>query len=367
MTAEERQPPLSVVMPVHNALPHLDAAIQSILDQSYGDFQFVIYDDASSDGSTERLRDWARKDRRICIFEGESNLGPVGSSAFIVEHSSAPLIARMDADDISAPERLKRQFDLLRDNPRAGLVGTLFDVIDDRGQRIRGPDYWRLTRRSPLVPFAAHGSIMFRRSVFDQVGGYRAECEYWEDHDLVVRMARIADVLVVPEPLYRVRMWTRNTRASSDSARIENAVDLMYQSVDRLEQGRGYDDLLNSPLEPTRVDPRVFMAATSLRLWAGSRPRLFGRLLKRGRLGLDMRSLIALVLTGWAATSPSTLRGFLRLFLKGKNMLAGSITRSPGPLKWSPPVIRDSRAQTADCTTEGSCYSPGGGPAEGLH
>jgi glycosyltransferase involved in cell wall biosynthesis len=360
-------PPLSVVMPVHNALPHLDAAVQSILDQTFRDFELVIYDDASTDGSTERLREWAHRDRRVRLFEGKRNLGPVGSSSFVVEHSSAPLVARMDADDISHPERLERQYELLRDNPEAGLIGTLFDVIDDRGSRIRGPDYWRLTRKSPFVPFAAHGSIMFRRRVFDRVGGYRAECEYWEDHDLVVRMAQIAEVLVIPEPLYRVRMWTKNTRASSDPDRIENAVDLMYQSVDRLEHGRAYDDLLGRPAKPHRVDPRVFMAATSLKLWAGDRPRLFGRLLRRGRLGLDVRSLSALVLTGWAATSPSTLRAFLRLFLKSKNLIAGQVARSSGPLKWTPPVIGERRAADRTDSAENECYSPAAGRAEGVH
>ena len=351
---------VSVVMPVHNAMPHLDAAIESMLQQSFGKFEFVIYDDASTDGSTERLREWAQRDSRIRLFEGERNLGPVGSSTFIVAHSSAPLVARMDADDVSLPDRLGQQFRLLRDHPEVGLVGTLFDVIDSRGTRIRGPDFWRLTRRSPFVPFAAHGSIMFRRDIFDRVGGYRAECEFWEDHDLVMRMAAISEVLVIPTALYRVRMWSRNTRASSDAERIENAVDLMYRSVDRLEQGRGYDDLLGVSPEPRRVDPRVFMSATSLRLWAGGRPRLFGRLLKRGRLGPNMRSLSALVLTGWAATSPSTLRAFLRLLLMSKNLLAGKAARSPNPVKWSPPVILPPTPSAADCAVEGNCYSSSG-------
>src|SRR4051812_39806694 len=132
---------VSVVMPVHNALPHLDAAVRSILDQGHRDFEFVIYDDASTDGSTECLREWAAKDRRIRLFEGQHNLGPVGSSSFVVEHSTAPLIARMDADDLCSPDRLERQIELLRDHPEVGLVGTLFNIIDSDGRRIRGPDY----------------------------------------------------------------------------------------------------------------------------------------------------------------------------------------------------------------------------------
>src|SRR5205807_7644774 len=127
--------------------------------------------------------EWTREDRRIRLLEGKRNLGPVGSSAYVVAHSTAPLIARMDADDLCSPDRLTRQFALLRDNPQASLVGTLFEVIDDRGRVIRNADIWRLARKAPFVPFAAHGSIMFRRNTFERVGGYRPECEDLEDQD----------------------------------------------------------------------------------------------------------------------------------------------------------------------------------------
>lgn len=328
---------VSVVMPVFNALPHLDGGVRSVLDQTHRDIEFIIYDDASTDGSTERLREWAAKDQRIRLFEGKHNRGPVGSSAFVVEHSTAPLVARMDADDLCSPDRLARQLQVLRENPDAGVVGTLFDIIDGHGRRIRGPDLWRLTHKSPLVPFAAHGSIMFRRSVFEQAGGYRKECEFWEDQDLVLRLAKVADVLVIPLPLYQVRQWTRNGRAHSGGEQFEAAVDLMYRSVARLEQGRSYDDLLRQPLpRDRRVDPRVFRSVGSRVLWAGGRPRLLRRLLRRGELRLNMRTLTTLVWTAWASVSPSSLRAFLRLWLKAKNARASGVARSGDLLRWSP-------------------------------
>jgi glycosyltransferase involved in cell wall biosynthesis len=334
---------LSVVMPVYNALPHLDGAIRSILDQTHRNYEFVIYDDASTDGSTERLRQWARDDSRIRLFEGKRNLGPVGSSAFIVEHSTGPLVARMDADDLCAPDRLERQLEVLRNYPCAGLVGTLFDVINDRGQKIRGPDLWRLTRKAPFVPFAAHGSILFRRSVFDQVAGYRAECEYWEDQDLVTRMAAVTAVMVIPSALYQVRQWTKSTRATSDRERVENAVDLMYRAVGRLEQGRSYDDLLQARDQPARVDPRVFISAGSIVLWSGDRPLLFGRLLRRGRLRFDMRTLSAVVWTAWATLSPASLRAFMGLLLRVRNRRSRGIVADSAPMRWSPPVHETKR------------------------
>ena len=81
---------LSVVMPVHNALPHLDAAVRSILEQTHRDFEFVILDDASTDGSTERLKEWAAKDERIRLHLGKKNLGPAASSNFVVRERRAP-------------------------------------------------------------------------------------------------------------------------------------------------------------------------------------------------------------------------------------------------------------------------------------
>jgi glycosyltransferase involved in cell wall biosynthesis len=327
---------VSVVMPVHNALPHLDAAVRSILAQSHGNFEFVIFDDGSSDGSTERLREWAAQDRRIRLFEGERNLGPVGSSNFVVEHSTAPLIARMDADDISHPDRLRQQVEVLRDNRAVGLVGTLFEVIDGRGRLLRGAEVWRLARKTPFVPFP-HGSIMFRRDIFERVGGYRKQCEFWEDQDLVLRMASEAQICVILTALYQHRQWTSNTRVASDRERVENAVDLMYRSIARLEQNRSYDDLLQArPMRGARVDPRVFIASGSLLLWAGGRPRLFRRLLSRGRLEFDMRTFSALVWTAWASISPTSLRAFLGVLLRARNLRAARIASRRGVVNWSP-------------------------------
>src|SRR5215217_6515900 len=101
MLAAAETPRVSVVMPVYNPLPYLDAAVESILGQSFEDFEFVILDDASTDGSTERLREWASKDSRIRLIEESSNLGPAVSSDRVARAARAPIVARMDADDIS--------------------------------------------------------------------------------------------------------------------------------------------------------------------------------------------------------------------------------------------------------------------------
>jgi len=129
MPSVSARPLVSVVMPVHNAARHLDEAVSSILQQTYHDFEFVIYDDGSTDESPDRLRDWATRDNRIRLYEGKHNLGPVGSSNAVVSHASGSIIARMDADDICHPDRLARELALLQAHPDVGLTGTLCNKI----------------------------------------------------------------------------------------------------------------------------------------------------------------------------------------------------------------------------------------------
>src|SRR5436190_13406091 len=176
-------PKLSVVMPVHNALPFLDQSIESILNQTYEDFEFVIFDDCSTDGSSEVIHEWAKRDPRIKVYESEKCLGLVGSSNDAVAKSGAPIVARMDGDDISHPDRLRQQLQVLEEDVNIAVVGSLSIGIDAAGREVRPRDRWRIVRRSDFAPFP-HGSVMFRRSVFDAVGGYR-ECPFsGEDNDL---------------------------------------------------------------------------------------------------------------------------------------------------------------------------------------
>lgn len=327
---------VSVVMPVFNALPHLDAAIDSILAQTHRNFEFVILDDASTDASGERLRFWASRDERIRLIHTDRNLGPALSSQRVAAAARAPIVARMDADDISYPTRLTEQLAVLRQRPDVGVVGSLCDFIDSNGRNLREAEGWRLARRSMLVPFA-HGVTMYRRELFDRVGGYRRECEFWEDQDLIARMAAASPVLVIPHALYQVRLITTSTRVASDQARLERAVDLMYRSVARLEHDRDYEDLLAAPLPAkAKVSPRVFVSLGSQILWAGGKPRMFRRLLRRGRLGLNVSTFTSLVWTAWASASPGTLRQFLRALLLVRNWSAFKI-HTDKPVAWEPP------------------------------
>jgi glycosyltransferase involved in cell wall biosynthesis len=300
MNGPQGQPPISVVMPVYNALKYLDEAVESILGQSLPDFEFVIYDDCSTDGSWERLKEWAARDHRIRLFRGGRNLGPAASSNEAVRHASAPLIARMDADDLAYPERLELQAAALAANPDAGIVASLCDVVDSDGVFVRGPETWRLARSSWFTPFP-HGSMMFRRSLYDSIGGYRDRCEYWEDLDFVLRASAVTKILVFPRPLYRYRQSQIGTRLASSQERVERAMDLRYAAIDRIREDRGYDDLLLRPplTQGEKVDPRVFVSLGSLAIWAGQRPNVGRRFFRRARFGLDVPTTISAIWVLW--------------------------------------------------------------------
>lgn len=362
-------PIVSVVMPVHNALPFLNAAIESIICQSEPNFEFLILDDASTDGSRQRLAEWQLRDERIRVIKVDRNLGPANSSQLVARTARAPLVARMDADDISHPNRLRDQLEVFRTHPEAGVVACLCDFIDAQGAKPRECERWRLARRSVLAPFA-HGTIMYRRELFERVGGYREQCLFWEDQDLIARMAETAPVFVIPRPLYSYRLSYSSTRIASNQDQLEHSVDLMFRSVERLQKQEQYDDLLRDFVSDGRkVNPRVFVSLGSQILWAGGRPRLFSRMLHRAKLRFDLNTMLAAIWTVWASASPATLRSFLRMLVAFRNQIARASHHSDEPIIWNSrphfrtiPAINRSQSTPAGCEVPvqgGSIYESG--------
>jgi hypothetical protein len=318
-------------------LPYLDEAVRSILAQSHSDFEFVILDDGSDDGSLERLRFWAAADSRIRLIESERSLGPVGSSNLVVERARAPVIARMDADDVSTPDRLERQLELLESHPDAVLVGSVWEGIDRDGRMVREADCSKVGQNGFAAPFA-HGSVMFRRDAFLRAGGYRLETAYWEDLDLFLRIAAQGRVLVSTRPLYRHRFSETSTRLTSALPAVEEAVDLMFRCRAAFERGEDYQRLLKPSAKQgqrTKLHPYTFLSMGFIPLWSGHRPMSLQRLLKRGALRADLITLKALIWASWAAISPRSLRKVMQALLRLRNRRAAH-RRQGGAVEWRP-------------------------------
>lgn len=301
-------PPVSVVMPVRNGLPFLDESVASILGQSFGEFEFVIIDDASDPAVQQRLLHWADQDPRIRLVRSDEPLGPARSSQAAVEHSRAPLVARMDADDVAHPDRLARQLELFECEQDAGLVGTLHRIIDERGRQLRGLELWPLGRVSAVPPIA-HDSIMFRRELFDRVGGYRGNCDYWEDIDLLARLAGAAPTYIIPKALMAIRYSASGTRFNTDPETLDRA----YQRLSAALSDDG---------DRAQARPEAFVLSGAPRVWAGERPHVLGRLLRSGALRFTPKCIAVLGWALWAELSPASLRAVLRTIARAREAWA---------------------------------------------
>lgn len=182
---------VSILMSVYNAAPTLPAAMDSVLGQSFGDFEFIICDDASCDESWEILTAYAQKDSRIRLLKNERNLGLGASLNRCLAQARGEYIARQDADDISRPERLEKTLAYLQrhDLPYAACG---VEVFDDSGVWNRRMFPEHITRHiiAQKNPFF-HPTMVFKREALLLVEGYRPVyyTRRTEDYDLVMRLA----------------------------------------------------------------------------------------------------------------------------------------------------------------------------------
>jgi glycosyltransferase involved in cell wall biosynthesis len=309
-TREQAQ--ISVVMPVHNAAPFLNESINSILNQRFSRFEFVILDDASSDGSKQILRDWQKRDTRIRVFEVEKKLGLSGSSNLVVSKAVAPLIARMDADDISHPDRLLKQWNVMQKQRDIVAVGPLCDGIDAHGEFTRPRDRWRLVRRSSYIPFP-HGSAMFRRETFDAVGGYQEHFAGGEDQDIFFRMRQHGRVVTLSDVLYRFRYHSFNSSLQSGERGVKAVIDRHSSNGNDLS---------------------ALYLLGAMRLWAGERPEVLHHMLAKKSWHWNFGTLSAIALSTWGNISPTTLRFSLRSLIRARDLLAGIVVKDGRVYEW---------------------------------
>ena len=245
-------------MSVFNNAPYAEDSIVSILEQSFGDFEFLIVDDGSSDESASIIEGFARKDGRIRLLR-QPNRGLVVSLNRLLGEAAAPLIARMDGDDIALPERFARQIEYLRAHPDVGVLGTSTHDIDECGKIVRENvgypcDHNTLVeaigQRSPFC----HPSVIMRTALVRAVGGYRAAFAHCEDYDLWLRLAERTRLANLPEPLLLYRrssgqVSNRHALAQhfgSEVARLahrERRLAGRGDPIDRLGRLPSYDEL----------------------------------------------------------------------------------------------------------------------------
>ncbi|WP_174589763.1 glycosyltransferase [Methanocella conradii] len=225
-------PTVTVLMSVYNGERYLREAVDSIIAQTYEDFEFLIVNDGSTDSSIEVLQSY--EDPRIRIINNDVNIGLTKSLNRGVQLARGRYIARMDADDVSSPDRLEKEVQFLDAHPDVGLVGSNVKVIDDDGRDVGVMTYpetsghikWYMLFFNPMV----HPTLLIRREVFERVGGYNEGIRYAQDYELLCRLAPITRFWNLQDTLLRFRMHSGRVsfRQRADQTRFSDQIKQDY-------------------------------------------------------------------------------------------------------------------------------------------
>lgn len=204
-------PLVSVVMPVYNMELYLDAAIESILNQTFSDFEFIIINDGSTDKSLKKIKKWAEKDSRIKVYD-QLNKGRALSRNKGIEIATTEFIAMMDSDDIALPERLFLSYNLLKKRNDVVAVSGQFQRVCMYGVPLNGKKIMPLEHdeiESRLLQ--SDGSVfhqsasIFRKNIAIEVGGYDASYKLGEDTDFFLKLAIKGKLINLPDLLLYYR------------------------------------------------------------------------------------------------------------------------------------------------------------------
>lgn len=234
------QPQVSVVMAVYNGVEYLPATMASILNQTFRDVEFVIINDGSTDPSVAPLLErYAREDARIKLVS-RPNKGLTPTLNEGLRLATAPLIARMDSDDLARPDRLEKQVAFMRAHPEVVLLGGAYELIDHRDRlltTIRPPlDNATLQQHclQGTTPIC-HPLAMFRREAALKVGGYDESFTVAQDIDLWLRLGEVGELACLPDVLLGYRMHEKSVSEKKQTQQVAN----MKRACEAAWQRRG--------------------------------------------------------------------------------------------------------------------------------
>lgn len=244
------KPEISVLLPLYKADKYIRSAISSILNQTFNNFELIIICDDPSDDTKKILNEYALLDHRVKVYYQEKK-GLVESLNTGIDYSEGKYIARMDADDISLPERLEKQYWYMEKNPGIGVCGTNIETIDENGKRIGKIIF--PTRDKEIKanlffysPFA-HPSVIIRKKFlaskcfkYDPLYRHAEDYELWTRFSKITNFANLDDTLL----LYRVHSSSIGMAYNSEQAKVTNFIR-MNQIYSNLGLDFTDDELLN--------------------------------------------------------------------------------------------------------------------------
>ncbi len=230
-------PKVSVLMCVYNGERYLREAIESILNQSFTNFEFIIVNDASTDNTPKIIKEYTKCDNRIRIFENKENLGLTRSLNKGIKLTKGVYIACQDADDISLPCRLEKQVKFLDRNEDIGALGAAVELIDEQGKSLNKiyipTDHESLSCRLLINNCFSHSTLMARYNILVKLGGYNEKFKYAQDYDLWWRFSNVTKLSALPEIMVKKRHTNSSITSINRKEQLSYALKTSITAVKR--------------------------------------------------------------------------------------------------------------------------------------
>jgi glycosyltransferase involved in cell wall biosynthesis len=237
-------PEITVLMPVYNGERYLAQAIQSILDQTFGNFEFLIIDDGSTDRTPEIIKQFS--DPRIRAVNNEKNIGLIGTLNKGIGLAHGGYIARMDCDDWSVPDRLAKQRTFMEKHPDVGVCGSWVKTIRESEEQLWEYPTTNADIRCRMIfsSMLAHPSVMIRRAMLaENYLEYAASYIYAEDYELWSRCMDCCNLANLPEPLLNYRLHESNTEALHADEQKQTVMRIQHNMLELLGVEASSDEL----------------------------------------------------------------------------------------------------------------------------
>ncbi|MBM4299948.1 MAG: glycosyltransferase [Deltaproteobacteria bacterium] len=306
-----QNPQLSVVMSVFNGEPYLREAVDSVLNQTFEDFEFVIVDDCSTDTSVKTLESY--DDPRIVLLYNPTNIGLTRSLNRALSVCRGEIIARQDQDDVSMPSRFNDQLQHLARHPEIGVLGTQMEVMDERGEFLERYELpvshamiaWQLFFGRSL----AHPTVMMRRTWIEKAGGYDVSFPYIEDFELWTRLVALTRIENLSSAPYKYRRRSDSISSTKADEQLCNIISARRVFAARLLESEPPRHLLEwlhySQLPENQLTPeqRIKVISFILSLKPAMQEKGIIKADEAGEIDADMLTRLSLA-TGFAPPAP---------------------------------------------------------------
>ncbi len=249
-------PKVSVLMPAYNSEKYIGEAIESILNQTFTDFEFIIINDGSTDNTAKIVRKYAKKDKRIKFVDNKKNKGVTKTRNELLKLAKGEYIACMDSDDISLPTRFEKQIKYMNEHPECGVLGTWYEVFDKQNYISRFAS--KITILKLLHGCAVcNPSAMIRKSVIDRNNlEYNNNFNWCEDYEFWSRMIFFTEIHTLQSVLLKYRWHNTNISVEHAKKQDELANIVKQNIVNRLTDDKDQQRLLLSSLKPGFLLPK---------------------------------------------------------------------------------------------------------------